>query len=262
MNFVGILGSETDVLKTGGVGTCVAIAIQYRHGEGAPQYALAHVPYDSDALIGNSQSKVDRYIESIFVCLNNPSQMSIRVLENTSNKMTGMITRKLDEYEGVCQYAVFSYGGCDRMNVVILRQQSQLFGKLFCYASKKTEFHDESELASDALSRNTNIVSVMDVMKRQDKHSFRRHADLYAKARSSLGSGYTQATNPYTVALKKSHDAGFSPVLANTETFTSTKRAQWTKKNAKPAFVIDYLAWQNGIASRVLDPLPDAWPVW
>lgn len=261
MNFIGILGATTDVLKTGGVGTCVALAIQYRHDLGPYEYALAHVPYDNDALFRHGQKGVDDYVDSLFLKLGHPNAMSIRVIENTANTMTAMITKKLDTHLDICAYNVSSYRnqGLQRMNVVILRQASARFGKLFCYASNKTEFHDESEAASDAHTRGSNLIQALDIKKRGEKHSFRRHADLYAKARQSLGTQYKQANNPYTVALRESNGNGFSPVLAATDTFTRTKRDPWTKKNAKPAFTPDYLTWENRIASKVLDPAPLPW---
>ncbi|WP_338864578.1 hypothetical protein [Myxococcus stipitatus] len=261
MNFIGILGSTTDVLKTGGVGTCVAIAIQYRQGQSPYQYALAHVPYDGDALAKYGQKGVDNYVDALFLKLGNPDAMSIRVIENTANKMTAMITQKLDAHHDICDYKVSSYRNLSlpRMNVVILRQPSARFGRLFCYASDKTEFIDESMAASDASSKGMNLISEMDVQTRDKKHNFRRHADLYAKARQSLGTQYSQAKNPYTLALLESNAQNFLPVLADTDTFTRTKRDPWTKKHAKPAFTPDYLTWENRIASKVLNPPPQPW---
>jgi hypothetical protein len=263
MNFVGVLGPETDVLKTGGVGTCVAIAIQYRLDEELSQYrhALAHVPFDSNALTVRGQAGVDDYMDCIFACLGDPSEMSVRVIENTSNRLTPMIVQKLEEHERVLESTLVSYSdrALPRMNVVILRKKSEQFGKLFCYASNKTEFIDESETAKDALGRGMNMVSLMDVMKRHDKHDFRRHVDLYAQARRSLGSGYAQHLNPYALALEASANKGFSPVLAGTDTFTRAKTEPWTKKRAKPPVVEEYLTWENRIAGRVLRPVPAPW---
>ncbi|MFP2895413.1 hypothetical protein [Corallococcus sp. 4LFB] len=260
MNFVGILGDETDVLKTGGVGTCVAIAIQYRDNQGPLQYALAHVPYDSDALVGNGQGAVDDYIDSVLACLGTPTGMSVRVFENTSTNMTGMIATKLRSHGQVRDCIVSSHGNTTqsvpRMNVVILRNASGTNGKVFCYASNKTEFRDESEAATDALARGTNLISVMDVMKRKDKHTFRRQVDLYGQARSSKGHDYSQGTNPYTLALKESNEANFSPVLADTSMFTRDKTEPWSKNKSKPALVFDYQAWETRIASKILRPLP------
>ncbi|MFY2558524.1 hypothetical protein ACN469_12910 [Corallococcus terminator] len=264
MNFVGILGPATDVLKTGGVGTCVAIAIQYRGAEDAPQYALAHVPYDSDALVGDKQSAVNQYMDAIFTCLGNPVDMWVRVLVNTVNDMTQLITNKLAAHGSVHEHLVSTYGGgteaVPRMNVVILRQASADFGKLFCYASNKLEFRDESETAKDALGTGKNIVSVLDVMKRQDKHNFRRHVDLYGKARASVAVGYSQRANPYSLVLKESAEANFSPVLAEANRFSRTKTLPWTKNKARPGLVSDYWSWETRIKSRIMLPVPQSWP--
>ncbi|WP_370980782.1 hypothetical protein [Agaribacterium sp. ZY112] len=257
MNTVGIMGPDTDVLKTGGVGTCVVLLFQYAENDNT-KYALAHVPYDSDKLVMLGRDGVVTYINSIYEILGSPSKgaMNVTVIQRRSiggyNELTAYIMSILDGF-GVNSVTFENYNTEQRLSVVFLKNESERHGRYICYASKKTEFIDESELAFEVSRIGMNIVSHLDTKSRAEKGHFRRHADLYANARES-SDNYSQATNAYTLALLdiKAKCDQFKPVLASTQVFSREKRVAWTKKNPKPILYGSYIEWENRIHGRVL----------
>ncbi|AKF86400.1 hypothetical protein MFUL124B02_26220 [Myxococcus fulvus 124B02] len=277
MNFVGILGPATDVLKTGGVGTCVVLAIHYRDGQDTPRYALAHVPYDTSILAGDPQNRVNGYVDEIFAFLGNPHRMSVRVLVNGKYKFTDEetqetvegrsrlvvgIEKRLDADDRVLDRGVSIYGGphaAPRMNVVILGAGSGHPGKLFCYTSNKLEFYDEGQGAQDSLLQHNSFIHYLEGKTRQEKHSFRRHIDLHRNARPTPRNGYDPKHNPYSKVLRESADKYFNPVKAEDTMFSRLKTEPWFKKRPAPGLVLNYLAWENRIRSRILGPPPADW---
>ncbi|MFY1832334.1 hypothetical protein ACN47A_40935 [Myxococcus fulvus] len=262
MNFVGVMGPTTNVLKTGGVGTCVVLAVHYRDGLGALRYALAHIPYDSSVLAGDPQDRVDAYVDEIFTFLGNPNRMSVRVLVNGQTKLVGCLEKRLGADERVLDRNVCFYGGVNaapRMNVVILGPATTTPGKLFCYASNKLEFYDEGQGAKDSLLQHDTFIQFLEGKTRQEKHSFRRHIDLHRKARPIPRNGYDPKKNPYSEVLRESADKYFEPALADSNMFSRLKTVPWFKKRPAPALELNYLAWENRISSRILGPAPADW---
>ena len=255
MNAIGILGNETDVLKTGGVGTCIVLFIKYKK-----KYALAHVPYDSDSLFLKKQEGVNVYVSTLYEFINKPEKNMVKVtiIQNDfglsgKNELATMIKKSLTKI-GLTNFKYERYRTDKRMSVVVLKNKSVTNGRYFCYQSNKTEFVDECEFADYANNVNSNIIAKLDPKKRNEKHHFRRHADLYAKARRSLGIMYSQKDNSYTKSLINCKLKGdqFLPYLADANIFSREKTKRWTKKSAKPFAFSNYLEWENTIKNRVL----------
>jgi hypothetical protein len=249
MNGVGVLGVNTDVLKTGGVGTCIVLIFEYSAGD-TKKYALSHVPYDSDALALKEGAGVIDYLKAVLKLLGDPAPdaTKVTVIQNTMNHSTS--NKLMDFIKEGLKHLQFKnvtaelYATSKRMAVALRKN-----GQYFCYASNKLDFIDECELADGANKRGSNLVAELDVKKRSEKHNFRRHADLYANARGTHPS-LPQNSNPYMLALKGG--TGSSPFLAKAELFTRAKTTHWTKKNAKPPEFTTYEDWENTIRSKIL----------
>ncbi|QIL89281.1 hypothetical protein ACONUD_04620 [Microbulbifer harenosus] len=254
MNGVGVLSTNTDVLKTDGLGTCIALLLEYSKDE-AVKFALSHVPYDNDALCLHGKDGIQAYLLSVFQLLGDPpkSATKVTVIHNrfgfsSSNKMLGYIQTSLEEI-GVEKVKVEIYNTQKRLSVAVLKNESSVHGRHFCYASNKTEFIDVCDLAQAAMLTGQNLVATLDPRKRADKHNFRRHVDLYGQARNSIAY-YSQEKNPYSLTLISGNSG--SPFFAEAILFSRAKTEHWTKKKAKPPVYSTYLEWENSIRSRIL----------